>query len=109
SGIGGVVVVAYFSALCDLRFTASQFALISAAASIVGRFLTGTTAGALIDAMGYVNFYLLTTAAAVPGIILFWLMMRAGLIDQSTGSAGRAGEGDARANRPEEDLPQSGS
>ncbi len=42
--------VAYFSALCNLRFTAAQYALISAAASIVGRLLTGTTAGALIDA-----------------------------------------------------------
>ncbi|MBK5265659.1 MAG: MFS transporter [Alphaproteobacteria bacterium] len=88
SGIGGVTVVAYFSALCDLRFTAAQYAMISAAASIVGRFLTGTTAGGLIEAFGYVNFYLLTTLAAVPGIILFWLMMRAGLIDSSVGSAG---------------------
>lgn len=87
SGIGGVTVVAYFSALCDLRFTATQYALISAAASIVGRFLTGTTAGGLIEQFGYVDFYLLTTAAAVPGIILFWLMMRAGLIDASVGSA----------------------
>ena len=87
SGIGGVTVVAYFSALCDLRFTAAQYALISAAASIVGRFLTGTTAGGLIEQFGYVDFYLLTTAAAVPGIILFWLMMRAGLIDASVGSA----------------------
>ncbi|CCW15860.1 AmpG permease [Sphingobium indicum BiD32] len=87
SGIGGVTVVAYFSALCDLRFTATQYALISAAASIVGRFLTGTTAGGLIEQFGYVDFYLLTTAAAMPGIILFWLMMRAGLIDASVGSA----------------------
>jgi PAT family beta-lactamase induction signal transducer AmpG len=112
SGIGGVTVVAYFSALCDLRFTAAQYALISAAASIVGRFLTGTTAGALIDATGYVNFYLLTTAAAVPGIVLFWLMMRAGLIDQSIGSAGKSGSGDVRADHPDEELPegrQSGS
>lgn len=108
SGIGGVCVVAYFSALCDLRFTAAQYALISAAASIVGRFLTGTTAGALIDTMGYVNFYLLTTAAAVPGIILFWVMMRYGLVDQSIGSAGKAGEGDVRARHPEEELPESG-
>ncbi|WP_016747855.1 AmpG family muropeptide MFS transporter [Rhizorhabdus wittichii] len=88
SGIGGVTVVAYFSALCDLRFTAAQYALISAAASIVGRLLTGTSAGAMLDAIGYVNFYLLTTVVALPGIILFWLMMRAGLIDQSIGSAG---------------------
>jgi len=105
SGIGGVCVVAYFSALCDLRFTAAQYALISAAASIVGRFLTGTTAGALIDAMGYFNFYLLTTVAAVPGIILFWWMMRMGLIDSSMGDAGKTGSGDARSDHPEDERP----
>jgi PAT family beta-lactamase induction signal transducer AmpG len=104
SGIGGVTVVAYFSALCDLRFTASQYALISAAASIVGRFLTGTTAGALVEGMGYTNFYLLTTVAAVPGIVLFWWMMRIGLIDSSIGTAGKVGEGDARS-----DADQSGN
>ncbi len=88
SGYGGVVVVAYFSALCDLRFTAAQYALISAGASIVGRVLTGTTAGSLIEWMGYVNFYLLTTVLAFPGIILFWWMMRTGLVDQAMGTAG---------------------
>ena len=96
SGIGGVTVVAYFSALCDLRFTAAQFALISAAASIVGRVVTGTTAGALIERFGYVDFYLLTTLVALPGVLLFWWMSRAGLVDRSIGSAGTAGEGDAR-------------
>jgi PAT family beta-lactamase induction signal transducer AmpG len=96
SGIGGVCVVAYFSALCDLRFTAAQYALISAAASVVGRILTGTTAGALIDAMGYVNFYLMTTVAALPGILLFWWMIRTGLVDSSIGTAGVEGEGSAK-------------
>lgn len=91
SGIGGVTVVAYFSALCDLRFTASQYALISAAASIVGRVLTGTTAGAMVEGMGWVNYYLLTTALALPGIVLFWLMARSGMIDASIGSAGKNG------------------
>ncbi|CAA9519311.1 MAG: AmpG permease [uncultured Sphingomonas sp.] len=105
SGIGGVVVVAYFSALCDLRFTASQFALISAAASVVGRFLTGTTAGGLIDSLGYVNFYLLTTVAALPGIVLFWVMLRMGLIDSSIGTAGVEGPGDARSDHPAEEAP----
>jgi len=89
SGIGGVTVVAYLSALCNLRFTASQYALLSALASIAGRLLTGTSAGALIDTMGYVNFYLLTTLVAFPGVILFWIMMRSGLADVSLGSAGR--------------------
>ncbi len=89
SGIGGVTVVAYLSALCNLRFTATQYALLSALASIVGRFLTGTTAGSLIQAMGYVNFYLLTTVIAFPGVALFWFMIRSGLVDVSIGSAGR--------------------
>ncbi len=95
SGIGGVTVVAYFAALTDLRFTASQYALISAAASIVGRLVTGTTAGAMIKALGYVDFYLLTTLLALPGILLFWAMMRAGLIDAAMGSAGQAADAKA--------------
>lgn len=93
SGIGGVTVVAYLSALCNLRFTATQYALLSALASIAGRFLTGTTAGAMIDAMGYANFYLLTTLVALPGVILFWFMIRSGLADLSLGSAGKEGAG----------------
>jgi PAT family beta-lactamase induction signal transducer AmpG len=91
SGIGGVTVVAYLSALCNLRFTATQYALLSALASIAGRFFTGTTAGALIESMGYVNFYLLTTLVALPGVLLFWLMIRSGLADVSIGSAGKEG------------------
>ncbi|MDB5972888.1 MAG: hypothetical protein JWQ90_5338 [Hydrocarboniphaga sp.] len=83
SGIGGVTIVAYLSALCNLSFTATQFALLSAAASIVGKFLTGTTAGRLIEAMGYVNFYLLTTLVALPGLALYVWMSRTGLIDES--------------------------
>jgi PAT family beta-lactamase induction signal transducer AmpG len=88
SGIGGVTVVAYLSALCNLRFTASQYALLSALASIAGRFLTGTTVGALIESIGYVNFYILTTVIALPGVLLFWFMIRSGLADLSIGSAG---------------------
>ena len=89
SGIGGVTVVAYLSALCNLRFTATQYALLSALASIAGRFLTGTTSGAMIEGLGYVNFYLLTTVIALPGVILFWYMIRSGLADLSIGSAGK--------------------
>ncbi len=92
SGYGGVVVVAYFSALCNLQFTAAQYALISAAASVLGRVLTGTTAGSLIQAVGFVNFYLLTTVLALPGILLFWYMMRRGMIDSALGTAGRSGQ-----------------
>jgi MFS transporter, PAT family, beta-lactamase induction signal transducer AmpG len=91
SGIGGVAVVAYLSALCNLRFTATQYALLSALASIAGRFLTGTTAGAVIESLGYVNFYLLTTVIALPGVFLYWYMVRSGLADVSIGTAGKDG------------------
>ena len=97
SGVGGVVVVGYLSALCNLRFTATQYALLSAAASIVGRFVTGTTAGALIERMGYVNFYLLTTVVACRACSLFWFMMRRGLVERSIGSAGTMQAEDAPA------------
>jgi MFS transporter, PAT family, beta-lactamase induction signal transducer AmpG len=93
SGIGGVTVVAYLSALCNLRFTATQYALLSALASIAGRFLSGTSAGAMIEGLGYVNFYLLTTLVALPGVILFWFMIRSGLADLLIGSAGRDSAG----------------
>ncbi len=88
SGIAGVTLVAYFSALCDLRFTAAQYSLISAATSIVGRFVTGKSAGAMIEAMGYVDFYILTALLTLPGVALFWWMARTGLVDRSIGSAG---------------------
>jgi PAT family beta-lactamase induction signal transducer AmpG len=81
--------VAYFSALCNLQFTASQYAMVTAAMSIVGRLLTGTTAGGLIERFGFVDFYVLTTLIALPGIILFWYMMRTGMIDRALGDAGR--------------------
>ena len=91
TGIGGVTVVAYFSALCDLRYTASQYALISAAASVVGRVLTGTSAGWLIQTFGYANFYLFTTVVSLPGILLFWFMLRRGMVDSALGTAGVRG------------------
>lgn len=90
SGIGGVTVVAYLSALCDLRYTAAQFALLSAASSVLGRLLSGTAAGKLIEQLGFVDFYLFSALVALPGVWLFWLMMRRGLVDASVGSVARA-------------------
>jgi PAT family beta-lactamase induction signal transducer AmpG len=97
SGVGGVTVVAYFSSLCNLRFTATQYALISAAASVVGRILSGTTTGALIEAVGYVQFYILTTIVALPGLGLYWLLnrgeMRRGSVVPVASSGSGSGSG----------------
>ncbi len=89
SGIGGVAVIAYFSALCNLQYTAAQYALITAAMSIVGRVFTGASAGALIERIGFVNFYVFTFLIALPGIALFYFMMRKGWVDAALGSAGK--------------------
>ena len=83
SGFGGVAVGAYFAALCDHRFTATQFALVSAAASVVGRLFSASTAGGLIESLGYADFYIVTTLLALPGIAIFAYMMRAGLVDDA--------------------------
>jgi PAT family beta-lactamase induction signal transducer AmpG len=80
SGIGGVTIGAWLALLCDRRFTATQFALLSSAAAILGRAFSSGTAGALIEAMGYVNFYWLTTALALPGVLIFLWLWRAGLV-----------------------------
>jgi nucleoside permease NupC len=80
SGIGGVTVGAWLALLCDRRFTATQFALLSSAAAILGRAFSSGTAGALIESLGYVNFYWLTTWLAVPGLLIFLWLWRAGLV-----------------------------
>jgi PAT family beta-lactamase induction signal transducer AmpG len=38
-----------------------------------------------------VNFYLITTIVALPGVFVFWFMMRSGLADLSVGSTGQDG------------------
>ena len=70
SGIGGVTVGAWLALLCDRRFTATQFALLSSAAAILGRASSSGTAGALIESLGYIDFYWLTTVLALPGVHL---------------------------------------
>ncbi len=90
AGVSGVVMVAYLSALCNLNYTASQFALLSSAAAIIGRFATAGSAGALIDSLGYFNFYVLTALLSLPGILIYLGMLRSGLVDKSIGGAGAA-------------------
>lgn len=90
SGIGGVTVGAWLALLCDRRFTATQFALLSSAAAILGRAFSSGTAGALIESLGYVDFYWLTTLLALPGVLIFLWLWRAGLVVADDNAAGPA-------------------
>lgn len=75
-GMGTAVLVALLMALCDRRYSATQFALLSALAA-VGRVVSGPFAGVAVDTAGWANFFVLTFLAAVPGLgLLVYLRSR---------------------------------
>jgi PAT family beta-lactamase induction signal transducer AmpG len=59
--------------LCDRRYTATQFALLSALAS-VGRIFVGPPSGFLAEELGWIVFFFITFLAALPGLILLYRM-----------------------------------
>ena len=70
-GMGTAAFVALLMTLCDIRFTATQFALLSALASI-GRVVVGPVAGVTASEWGWAPFFLFTTAAALPGLAMLY-------------------------------------
>lgn len=73
SGMGTAAFVAFAMALCNHNFSATQYALLSAIASL-GRILFGPVTGKLVATMGWANFFVLTFVAALPGLWLVWHM-----------------------------------
>jgi PAT family beta-lactamase induction signal transducer AmpG len=69
--MGTAAFVALMMALCDHRYTATQYALFSAIAAI-GRVLVGPPSGYLVEGVGWQTFFFLTFLAAVPGLVLLW-------------------------------------
>jgi PAT family beta-lactamase induction signal transducer AmpG len=74
-GMGTTAFVALLMSLVDARFSATQFALLSALAS-VGRVYVGPATGYLVEAVGWPTFFLLTVAFAAPGLALLVAMRR---------------------------------
>jgi len=75
AGIGSAAFVAYLSGLCSMSFTATQYALLSSLA-VIGRTVLSAAGGNLADELGWVSFFVLSTFAAVPGLLLLLWMMR---------------------------------
>lgn len=69
AGMGSAAFVALLMACCDARYSAAQFALLTALAAL-GRELLGPTAGFLVDAWGWQIFFLASFGAALPGLVL---------------------------------------
>lgn len=74
-GMGTAAFVAFLMALCDHRYTATQFALLSALASL-GRIFVGPPSGYLSHEVGWVVFFFVTFLAALPGLALLFKMRR---------------------------------
>ena len=68
-GIGDVVFVGYLSSLCNFRFAATQYALLSSIATI-GRNLVSGFSGFVVDDYGWTIFFVASIIAAIPGILL---------------------------------------
>ena len=72
-GMGTAAFVAFLMSLCNHRFTATQYALLSAFAS-VGRVWVGPLAGVLAQSIGWPEFFVLSAIVALPALILLWRM-----------------------------------
>jgi len=67
-GMGTAALVALLIAMCDKRFSATQYALLSSLAA-AGRILIAPSAGYVAESLGWPVFFLITTVAAVPGLV----------------------------------------
>ena len=74
-GMGTAAFVALLMSLCDHRYTATQFALLSALAAL-GRVFVGPPSGYLVETVGWVIFFFITFLAALPGLGLLWRLRK---------------------------------
>ena len=74
NGVGSVASIAYLSSLCNLAFTATQYALMTSFMAFT-RTILASGGGWLADRVDWITYFTMTTFAALPGIVLLlWLM-----------------------------------
>jgi MFS transporter, PAT family, beta-lactamase induction signal transducer AmpG len=69
AGLGTAAFLAFFMSLCNARFSATQFALLSSLMA-VSRDILVAPAGRIAEATGWSLFFLLSFVAAIPGLLL---------------------------------------
>ncbi|MDK4685240.1 MFS transporter [Kingella negevensis] len=72
SGLASTVFVVFLSTLTNIRFTAVQYALLSSLMSLSPKILGGYS-GAIVNNIGYTQFFLFTAALGLPILVLVWL------------------------------------
>ena len=71
-GMGTSAFVALLMALCSARFSAAQFALLSALSAVGRTYLAGPITPYIVEAVGWPQFFLITVLIALPGLFLLW-------------------------------------
>lgn len=74
-GIGGTAFIAYLSSLCNLAYTATQYTMLMSFANL-SRTILASGGGWLADQMDWVSFFVFTTFAGIPGIVLLLYMIK---------------------------------
>src|ERR1700704_151456 len=76
NGMGSAAFVSYLSGLCNVSFTATQYALLSSLAG-VGRTILSAWGGKMAFLLGWTPFFLVSTVLCIPGLLLLLWVMRA--------------------------------
>ncbi|HYD32611.1 MAG TPA: AmpG family muropeptide MFS transporter [Azospirillaceae bacterium] len=75
-GMATIALVAYLSSLCNVAYTATQYALLTSFAALARDFL-GASAGWFAERMDWVSYFIFTAGAALPAlVVLVWLVTR---------------------------------
>jgi PAT family beta-lactamase induction signal transducer AmpG len=74
-GLADAAFLTYLSGLVNRSFSATQYALLSSLAAVPLRTL-GAYAGVWAQALGWTQFFLLTTAAALPAMAIMLFLLR---------------------------------
>lgn len=68
-GLGNVAFIAFMMALCNVQFTATQYALLTSVMSIA-RTTVGAPAGFVVSSFGWPLFFVISVIMAIPGLAL---------------------------------------
>jgi PAT family beta-lactamase induction signal transducer AmpG len=71
--MGNIAVVALMMSLCDVRFSAFQYALLSTLSQLP-RYGLGWPAGWVADHGGWPTYYVVSFALGIPGLVTVWLL-----------------------------------
>ncbi len=68
-GLGTAAFLAFLMAICDKRFAATEYALLSALFALT-RTIAGATSGIITDSIGYAGFFWITLLLGIPALLL---------------------------------------